>query len=174
MLACTFAMSTAFMPSVKPTVKNFNYVGDIKPTGFFDPLGISTEKNSKYLREFELQHGRVAKVASVLIPLFEMMKPGTLGINYLSDMDFNGQLPFWYVMALAEFYRMRTGWENPFSKNGSAFTLKDDFQPGNYLNVNKDKVPDRRYNAELSNGRLAMLAAAHMVASEVVTGNPLF
>ena len=103
-----------------------------------------------------------------------MINPVTLSINYLSQMYFNGQLPFWYVMALAEFYRMRTGWENPFSKNGSAFTLKDDFQPGNYLNVNKDKVPDRRYNAELSNGRLAMLAAAHMVASEVVTGNPLF
>ena len=174
MLAVTLVMSTAFMPSVKPNVKNFNYVGDIKPTGFFDPLGISTEKNSKYLREFELQHGRVAMVASVLIPLFEMMKPGTLGINYLSDMDFNSQLPFWYVMGLVEFYRMKTGWDNPFAKNGSAFTLKDDFQPGNYLNVNKEKVSDRRYNAELSNGRLAMLAAAHMVASEVVTGNPLF
>ena len=32
MIAGYVAMSTSFMPSVKPTVKNFNYVGDIKPT----------------------------------------------------------------------------------------------------------------------------------------------
>ena len=102
------------------------------------------------------------------------MNPDTLGINFLSQMDFNSQLPFWYVMALAEFYRMRTGWENPFSKNGSAFTLKDDFQPGNYLNVNKDKVPDRRYNAELSNGRLAMLGVAATMYQELVSNHGVY
>ena len=85
------------------------------------------------------------------------MKPGTLGINYLSDMDFGQQLPFWYVMALLEFGRLKSGWENPFT-NGSLFSLKDDFQPGNHLNVDVDKVSDRAYNSELSNGRLAMLA----------------
>ena len=157
----------------KPDVKTFKYYGDVAPLNYFDPLNLATDKNSKYLREFELQHGRVAMIASTLIPLYEMMKPGTLGINYLSDMDFGKQLPFWYVMALLEFGRMKSGWQNPFT-DGKLFTLKDDFQPGNHLNFDVDKVSDRAYNSELSNGRLAMLAAAHMIGSEVITGQSLF
>ena len=157
----------------KPTVTNFKYYGDIAPTGFFDPLKLSNEKNSKYLREFELQHGRVAMIASTLIPLYEFMKPGTLGINYLADMDFGQQLPFWYVMALLEFGRMKSGWENPFS-NGTTFSLKEDFQPGNHLNFNVEKISERAYNSELSNGRLAMLASAHIIGSELLTGHGLF
>lgn len=167
---CSFISQTL---TTKPLVKNFKYYGDIAPTGFFDPLKLSSEKNSKYLREFELQHGRVAMVASTLIPLYEFMKPGTLGINYLSTMDFGQQLPFWYVMALLEFGRMKSGWQNPFL-NGTLFSLKDDFQPGNHLNFDVNKVSDRAYNSELSNGRLAMLATAHMIGSELVTGHGLF
>ena len=160
-------------PLTKPSVDNFKYVGDIAPTGFFDPLRLSNKKNSKYLREFELQHGRVAMIASTMIPLYEYFNPGTLGIKYLSDMDFGMQLPFWYVMALLEFGRMKCGWENPFT-NGSSFTLKEDFQPGNYFNFDVEKVKDRTYNSELSNGRLAMLAAAHIIGSELFTGKGLF
>merc|ERR1712054_605356 len=118
----TMILSFSNPSTTKIPVKNFKYYGDIAPVGFFDPLKISNEKNSKYLREFELQHGRVAMVASVLLPLYEYMKPGTLGINYLSDMDFGEQLPFWYVMALLEAGRLRSGWQNPFT-NGTLFTL---------------------------------------------------
>ncbi len=169
-------LSLCFVPQTiieKPKVNNFKYYGDIAPVGYFDPLKLSNEKNSKYLREFELQHGRVAMVASTLLPLYEYMKPGTLGINYLSDMDFGQQLPFWYVMALLEFGRLKSGWENPFT-NGTLFTLKDDFQPGNHLNFDVDKVSDRAFNSELSNGRLAMLATAHIIGSELLTGQGLF
>ena len=169
----TMILSFSNSLTSKVPVKNFKYYGDIAPVGFFDPLKVSNEKNSKYLREFELQHGRVAMVASTLIPLYELMKPGTLGINYLSDMDFGQQLPFWYVMALLEFGRLKSGWQNPFT-NGTLFSLKDDFQPGNHLNFDVNKVSDRAYNSELSNGRLAMFAAAHMVGSELLTGHGLF
>ena len=169
----SFVPGTVKAP-VKPQVQDFKYVGDIPPLGFFDPLKLSNEKNSKYLREFELQHGRVAMLATVLIPAFEKMNPETLGINYLSQMDFNSQLPFWYVMALAEFFRMKSGWVNPLGKNGTLFTLKEDFQPGNYGNFHPDRVPDRKYNSELSNGRLAMLAASHIIGYELLTGNPIF
>ena len=34
----------SFLPSQKPTVNSFKYYGDIKPTGFFDPLKLSTPK----------------------------------------------------------------------------------------------------------------------------------
>jgi hypothetical protein len=163
-----------FTPNVKPAAPNYKFMGDIAPTGFFDPLKLSNEKNSQFLREAELQHGRAAMLASVIIPVCEMMKPDTLGINYFSDMDFNSQLPFWYSMACLEFYRMYTGWNSPFvGEDKSIFKLNPDYQPGNLLRVNKDNVTDRRYNAELSNGRLAMLAAAHMIGSELATGNPI-
>lgn len=164
--------SINFVPQNKIITSSFKYYGDTKPLGYFDPLKLSTEKNSKYLREFELQHGRVAMLASVLIPLVEVIKPHTLGINYLVDMDFNSQLPFWYIMTLIEFYRMKTGWENPFSGE-PLFTLKKDFQPGNYLNFDVNNVSDQAFNSELNNGRLAMLAVAHMIASELVTSNSI-
>ena len=159
--------------NVNPDVSNFKYYGDIPPVNYFDPLNLSTVKNAKYVREFELQHGRVAMAAATLLPLYEIMNPGKLSINYLSNMDFSMQLPFWYVMALLEFGRMKTGWENPFT-DGKLFTLKEKFQPGNYLGFDVDKVSDQAYNSELSNGRLAMLATAHIIGSELVTGNTLF
>lgn len=174
MIAVVFLTGSliSFVPTVKPSTSSFKYYGDTKPLGYFDPLKLSTEKNTKYLREFELQHGRVAMFASVLIPTFEVTKPDTLGINYLANMDFDSQLPFWYVMALAEFFRMKTAWENPFGGK-PLFTLKDDFQPGNYLNFDVNNVSDNAFNSELNNGRLAMLAVAHVIGSELVTGNPV-
>ena len=111
-------------------------------------------------------------LSSVLIPAFELTKPGTLGINYLADMDFNSQLPFWYVMGLVEFFRMKTAWENPFGGK-PLFTLKNNFQPGNYLNFDVKNVSDNAFNSELNNGRLAMLAVAHVIGSELATGNPV-
>ena len=162
-----------FTPNVKPAAPNYKFMGDIAPTGFFDPLKLSNEKNSQFLREAELQHGRAAMLASVIIPVCEMMKPDTLGINYFSDMDFNSQLPFWYSMACLEF-TVCTLWNSPFvGEDKSIFKLNPDYQPGNLLRVNKGNVTDRRYNAELNNGRLAMLAAAHMIGSELATGNPI-
>ena len=52
-------------------------------------------------------------------------------------------------------------------------SLRDDFQPGSYLNYKVNNVSDRAFNSELNNGRLAMLAVAHMIASELVTGVPI-
>ena len=166
----------AFVPSspVKPVTTNFKYYGDIAPVGYFDPLKIATKENTQYLREAELQHGRIAMLASVLIPGFEMMKPDTLGINTLSNMGLDSQLPFWYSLAVLEFYRMYTGWNSPFyGDNRKPFSLSKDYQPGNLLRLNPDKVTQRKYNTELSNGRLAMLAAAHMIGSELATGETL-
>lgn len=163
-------------PSVpKPASPGFKYVGDIRPTGYFDPLNLSTEKNVRFLREAELQHGRAAMIASTAIPLYELMDHDGLGINMLSSENFQDQLPFWYGMAALEFYRMYTGWNSPFyGENRKLFTLRDDYQPGNLLRLNPESIPDRKYNSELSNGRLAMLAAAHIVGSELFTQHRLF
>lgn len=164
-----------FVPSPsKSSVTTFKYMGGIPPLTNFDPLKISTTENVKFLREAELMHGRVAMMSSLIIPAIEALKLNNLGVNYLSTMDFNSQLPFWYLMALAEFYRMKNGWTNPFiGKNTSYFALKDDYQPGNLLNYKIDEISDRAYNSELSNGRLAMLAVTYMIANEVFLQTPI-
>ena len=169
------AMFTFLTPTiVKPASVDFKYAGDIAPLGHFDQLKISNKKNVRYLREAELQHGRTAMLASVAIPTIEMMNPDSLGINYLSKLDFSSQIPFWYVMTILEFYRMYRGWISPFyGETREVFSLDKNYQPGNIFDLNADNISTRKYNTELSNGRLAMLAAAHMIASELVTGETL-
>ena len=62
----------AFTPNVKPST-SFKYYGDIKPLNYFDPLNFLTPTKSnekisdeaiKYVREAELQHGRMAMLAA--------------------------------------------------------------------------------------------------------------
>jgi len=181
MSACvwTLFMTTSFTPTVKPVVKSFKYEGDIAPLNYFDPLKLNSETNFKedkvkYWREAELQHGRVAMLGAVALPLLEYMNPGMQSINYLSDMDLMLQSPFWASMLAYECVRMGVGWENPFVKDGKAFTLKDGYQPGNLFSYDPSNVSDTLYNNELSHGRLAMLTCAHIIGSELATGHGLF
>ncbi len=172
-------MISGFSPVTKPTVNSFKYQGDIAPTGYFDPLRLNSgpkvsEERLKYWREAELQHGRTAMLGAVALPALELTNPDMLSINYLSNLPLMMQSPFWGAMALYECSRLVTGYDNPFQKKGKPFTLKDSYQPGNLLNINPDKVSIDRYNRELSNGRLAMLACAHVIGSELATGQGLF
>ena len=184
-IAPSFALGFVPTPRTSPsktttrtTNNNFKYYGDIAPTGEFDPLNIVTEKNKKFMREAELQHGRVAMLAAVTIPGVEMLDLNSdtqsLGINYLSNMDLVAQLPFWYGLAVVEFYRMYSGWNSPFyGDKRTPFSISDDYQPGNLFRLDSDKPTPRLYNTELSNGRLAMLGVAHMIGSELATGDNL-
>ena len=159
-----------------PNVKSFKFVGSTKPIENFDPLNLlkgKSENRIKFTREAELQHGRVAMLASVIIPAVELVNSDTLGVNYLASMDFIDQIPFWVALALYETNRMNNGWVNPFSTN-TTFQLKGDYQPGNVLNVDMERVSDDMLNRELNNGRLAMLAVAGQIAQELVTHTRLF
>lgn len=163
----------------KPNVNTFKYYGDLPPVNYFDPLNINSgvdikEEKIKYYREAELQHGRAAMLGAIALPALELMNPNMLSINYLSNLDLMMQSPFWSSMFLYECTRLFTAYENPFVKNGKFFTLKKDYQPGDLLNLKSTNITKERYNRELSNGRLAMLACGHIIGSELVTQQGLF
>ena len=168
-----FFLTAALGLNPSKPINNFKYVGNIPPLGYFDPLKIANEKNVHFLREAELHHGRLAMLGSTFIPLYELVNEDKTGISYLSSMNFDSQLPFWYLFALVEFYRMINGWNNPFISENNSFSLKHDYQPGNLLNWNVDLVTDRTLNCELSNGRLAMIGAAYIFYSELFNGVPV-
>ena len=178
MLAFIPSSISTFTPATKPST-NFQYHGDISPLGYFDPLQFNTgpnrkEEEIKFWREAELQHGRTAMAGAVALPIIEATNSDMLAINYLSNMELMSQSPFWAGMAVFECLRMGVGWENPFSEKDNYFRLKKEYQPGNVISRDPDKVSLDRYNRELSNGRLAMLACAHIIGSELVTGQGIF
>lgn len=162
---------------------NFRYVGSTEPLVNFDPLKIldnKSENKVKFVREAELQHGRLAMLASLFIPSIEILDKNHLGIDYLSSLDLEKQLPFWYLVTLLEIYRMVNGWENPFTSNDT-FQLKQNYQPGNVLPyiLNQTYSLDSYFredflmNAELNNGRLAMIAVLGEIVQELITHKPL-
>tara|TARA_A200000113_G_scaffold85442_1_gene76086 strand:- start:71 stop:613 length:543 start_codon:yes stop_codon:yes gene_type:complete len=169
------SIAVGFIPTTKPVVRNFNYQGDLAPVGYFDPGIFSTNASDntiKYLREAELQHGRVAMMSFVALVGLDIFRED-LAIDVLSKMTLDEQTPYWLGVALYEFARMGAGWRNPFLNQGAYFKLEETYQPGNVLKMNAVDIPDRKYNVELSNGRLAMLACLGYMAQEFVTRAPI-
>jgi hypothetical protein len=170
------SIAVGFIPTTKPVVRNFNYQGDVPPVGYFDPGIFSTNASDntiKYLREAELQHGRVAMMSFVTLAGLDILR-SDLAIDALAKLSLEEQAPYWLGVALYEFARMGAGWRNPFVEKGAYFKLEDNYQPGNVLKMNASDIPDRKYNVELSNGRLAMLACLGYMAEEFVTRVPIF
>jgi hypothetical protein len=70
------------------------------------------------------------------------------------------------------------GWENPFTDSSKYFVMKPDYQPGDVgLALPKtfsDKDEEFMLNAEINNGRLAMISSLGMIVQELVTNKPIF
>ncbi len=167
------SMVNGFVPTSKPLVNTFNYVGDIEPTGYFDPLGISEtldEDMLKYVREAELQHGRVAMYSMLVLPFLDSFDSKQLAINKLASMSAEEQAPYWIGAACFECARMGVGWENPFINRNSFFKLSENYQPGNVLKIPEFAYDETDLNRELANGRLAMIGSLGYIAQELVTG----
>jgi hypothetical protein len=158
--------------------------GAISPLGFFDPLGFTKDKELngvKRLREAEIMHGRVAMMATVGYLIGENTPTMAFGFahpiianNQLAAIPGNILIPFFLAINLTEAFRAAKGWVEPGM--GALFTLRESYYPGDLgfdpfgLKPKDASGFASMQSKELSNGRLAMLAAAGMCVQELVNG----
>jgi hypothetical protein len=161
------------------------------PMGFFDPLGFSTDcppGKLLFYREVELKHGLVAMVASLGILVAEQFHPLFGGnIDVPSAFAFQ-QTPlqgFWQAVLLAiglpEVFSVFS-FEQPenFLQWSKTWTMKTDRLPGDLgwdpLGLKPTDPAEFKVmqTKELNNGRLAMIAAAGMLAQELASGQKIF
>jgi len=163
--------------------------GITAPLGFFDPIGFSTTVTGGKLlfyREVELKHGRLAMLASIGLLVGEQFHPLFGGdIDVPSYIAFQ-QTPlenFWpavvTAIAIPEIFSVFT-FQDPSKKGSEMWAMKEDHEPGNLgfdpLGLKPEDPAEFKamQTKELNNGRLAMIAAAGMIAQEVATGQKLF
>jgi hypothetical protein len=171
-LYTTFALSSSpKSTNVKPLIRGstppFENLPIFKSDFYFKGI------NPVLLREAELKHGRIAMLASIILPTLEQFTDG-LGINQFQHLPDTAQLYLVSLMFVGEFRTMILGWENPTKK---PFTLKDDYQPGDLgfglWNIEDPSIGEQM-DKELNNGRLAMIGVFGMICQELATGQQLF
>jgi len=183
----------------KPDANKFAYglPGTLDPVPNFDPLGFAEKADLQTMlqyREAELQHGRVAMLATVGMlvteqpfkfhPLFETASKD-LGpaIRHLDEV--RAVFPQFFellavVIGLNELNRAVKGWTQPGYVTSTGRVFKEGYYPGDIgfdpLGL-KPEDPEEFaaiQTKELQNGRLAMLGWAGMVAQELVNGKEIF
>jgi len=159
--------------------------GAIGPLGFFDPLGFTNDMDLlgvKRFREAEVMHGRVAMMATIGYIIGEstptitygMNTHHTIGNNQIPEIAGTVLFPFFLAINIAEAVRASIGWVEPGL--GPLFTLRENYYPGDIrfdplgFKPSDPKEYANMQNKELSNGRLAMLAAAGMCVQEQING----
>jgi len=161
--------------------------GITAPLGYFDPLGFTTYHSGGkmlFYREVELKHGRVAMLASLGLLVGEQYHPLFGGdVDVPSYIAFQ-QTPlenFWpavvAAIAIPEIFSVLQ-FQDP--SKGETWAMKEDHMPGDLgfdplgLKPTDPKEFKTMQTKELNNGRLAMIAAAGMIAQEIATGQKLF
>jgi hypothetical protein len=159
--------------------------GAVSPLGFFDPIGFTKDMDLngvKRFREAEVMHGRVAMMATLGYLIGESTPTITYGMdvhhtianNQIPEVPGTVLFPFFLVINIAESLRASTGWVEPGL--GPLFSLRETYYPGDIgfdpLGLKPKDAKDfaNMQTKELSNGRLAMLAAAGMCVQEQING----
>jgi len=164
-----------------------NEAGVQAPVGFWDPLGLSASGSNfdfKRRREVELKHGRVCMFATIgyIVPEYTRL-PGDLAPSYgvkFADVP-NGLAAISKVPAL--------GWCQIVAFAGlvelNIYNDQINGEPGNYgagfLGIRSiglmspgfqdPETRKKKLNAELANGRLAMMAIIGMFFQDGLTGS---
>merc|ERR1719343_1057497 len=178
-------------------LKAQDLAGITAPMGFFDPLGFSTDISTGKLlfyREVELKHGRLGMLAALGILVSEQFHPlfgGNIDVPAYVAFQQTPLQKFWYLVlsaiAIPELFSIFTFADvpgtNPTKPNeGKWWEMRDPSRvPGDFsfdpLGLrpwgDKEAMLELQ-NKELNNGRLAMIAAAGMIAQELATGKKLF
>jgi len=170
--------------------------GVTKPLNFFDPLGITAtipEGKLLFYREVEIKHGRVAMLASLGFLVGEQFHPlfgGNIDVPSLVAFQETPLQNFWpavvAALAIPEIFSVST-FQDPknWFRWDETWTMKSqwmgrDRQPGDLgfdpLGLKPKDAGEFKemQTKEINNGRLAMMAAAAMIAQEVATGDKLF
>lgn len=171
----------------KVKIKVQDMAGVTGPLGFFDPLGFSTNLPTGRLffyREVELKHGRVGMLAALGILVGEQFHPlfgGNIDLPAYIAFQFTPLQTFWpavvAAIAIPEVFSVFTF--KPPEAN-EPWSLREDRMPGDFgfdplgLKPSDPEEFKAMQNKELNNGRLAMIAAAGMIAQELVTNRKLF
>jgi len=156
-----------------------NELGVQEPVGFWDPLGLSTDGNVETFRrrrETEIKHGRISMLATMgyITPELTGKLPGFLspssglsfsdipnGLGAISKVPLLGWVQIVLYCAVCEVSGIRSRGENPGQFN---------FKPP-LLTSDDPAMTTKRLNAELANGRLAMMAIIGMFFQDGFTGS---
>jgi len=160
-------------------IHSLKFEGVTKPIGYFDPIGFAKSKPQSYLvklREAELKHGRWGMISAVAFPVTELVTHQQ-SIHVLDNINTINVAVFTTLIGASELRTILLGWENPFTNSSNFFVMKKDYQPGD-LGFNiplsfLDKDESFMLNAELNNGRLAMIGSLGMIVQELITNKPI-
>ena len=155
-----------------------------------DPLGLvedCAQEEILRFREAELMHGRVAMMATAGFAVQEVFPPmfdfadgpaaRQLDLVLSTSQGLTGGSFLLLIIFMTELTRADKGWQKP---DVMPFSLLDGYLPGDLgFDPMGLKPKDAAgflamQNKEINNGRLAMIAAAGIVAQEVVTGISVF
>jgi len=163
--------------------------GQLAPTGFWDPAGLSTDLDEGkilFYREAELKHGRVSMLASLGFLVGENFHPlfgGDIDVPSYIAFQATPLQVFWPAVLVAltilEYPAIGT-FKPPVNEDGTyidrdAFAISADRVPGDLgfdpLGLKPSDPAEflEMQNKELNNGRLAMIAIAGFVAQELVS-----
>mmetsp|Transcript_37044 Transcript_37044/g.88646 ORF Transcript_37044/g.88646 Transcript_37044/m.88646 type:complete len:208 (-) Transcript_37044:1383-2006(-) len=190
-VACAVAGAAAFAPSQKSAYKSQLALGldDIGgsslPIPNFDPLNLATSGSDETLlwyRAAELKHGRVAMVATTgyLVNAAGIHFPGMLSsdvsfesLSSMSPIDAwdavpsGGKAQILFTIFLAEL--ITEGYQGThYTKGGSLPTMV--FPAIDFSNVSEEMLTKKR-QAELNNGRLAMIAILSFISEHNIPGS---